>query len=404
MKNIKLRIVYLILGAALLLFALFMLAVNLIIPAHFVREAKKALISEAQHQNRTIPYTDEEPIYDEGEEEGNFFTPSIVFLELDDGYRPNTWNRDSYHLEKKLLEYCAGRDIALNQCYTFKTDRHHLIFMSVQEEQDDWEKPYAYIMYIDIGPITRYIVTLNWAFFGVLLAISSVMCLLGFRFGRDIEKEAERQQTFFQNASHELKTPLMAIQGYAEGIQAGVMDTASAAEVILAESDRMTELVDELLDISKIDMGRQRLALSEMDVRELLYDSIRAVEPAAAASGIAIVPDFPEEPVMVSCDDTRLRRAVTNILSNGVRYARSQLRLTCRADKRHVTIQIQDDGDGIAEADLPHIFDRFYMGKSGKSGIGLALTREIIHLHKGTIRAYNGDSGAVFEISIPVSR
>ena len=404
MKNIKLRIVYLILCSALLLFALFMLAVNLIIPAHFVREAKKALISEAQYQNRTIPYTDDEPIYDEGEGEGNFFTPSIVFLELDDGYRPNTWNRDTYRLEKKLLEYCAGRDIALNQCYIFKTDRHHLIFMSVQEEQDDWEKPYAYIMYIDIGPITRYIVTLNWAFFAVLLAISSVMCLLGFRFGRDIEKEAERQQTFFQNASHELKTPLMAIQGYAEGIQAGVMDTGSAAEVILAESDRMTELVDELLDISKIDMGRQPLTLSEMDVRELLYDSMRAVEPIAAGGGITITPDFPETPVMVSCDDTRLRRAVTNILSNGVRYARSQLRLTCRTDKRHVMIQIQDDGDGIAEADLPHIFDRFYMGKSGKSGIGLALTKEIIHLHKGTIRAYNGDGGAVFEISIPVSR
>ena len=404
MKNIKLRIVYLILCSALLLFALFMLAVNLIIPAHFVREAKKALISEAQYQNRTIPYTDDEPIYDEGEEEGNFFTPSIVFLELDDGYRPNTWNRDTYRLEKKLLEYCAGRDLSLNQCYTFKTDRHHLIFMSVQEEQDDWETPYAYIMYIDIGPITRYIVTLNWAFFGVLLAISSVMCLLGFRFGRDIEKEAERQQTFFQNASHELKTPLMAIQGYAEGIQAGVMDTGSAAEVILAESDRMTELVDELLDISKIDMGRQQLALSEIDIRELLYDGIRAVEPAAAASGITIVPDFPEEPVMVSCDDTRLRRAVTNILSNGVRYARSELRLTCRTEKRHVTIRIQDDGDGIAEEDLPHIFDRFYMGKSGKSGIGLALTKEIIYLHRGTIRAYNGDTGAVFEISIPVSR
>ena len=404
MKNIKLRIMYLILGSALLLFALFMLAVNLIIPAHFVSEAKKALISEAEYQNRAIPYTYDEPDYDENWEEGYFFTPSIVFLELEDGYRHNTWNRDTYRLEKKLLEYCAGRDIALNQCYTFKTDKHHLIFMSVQEEQDDWEKPYAYIMYIDIGPITRYILTLNWAFFAVLLAISSVMCLLGFRFGRDIEKEAERQQTFFQNASHELKTPLMAIQGYAEGIQAGVMDTGSAAEVILEESDRMTELVDELLDISKIDMGRQPLALSEMDVRELLYDSIRAVEPTAAAGGIAIVPDFPEEPVMVSCDDTRLRRAVTNILSNGVRYARSELRLTCRADKRHVTIRIQDDGNGIAEADLPHIFDRFYMGKNGKSGIGLALTKEIVHLHKGTIRAYNGETGAVFEISIPVSR
>ena len=404
MKNIKLRIVYLILGSALLLSALFVLAVNVIIPSHFVNEAKKALLNEAEYQNRAIPYTYDEPDYDENWEEGYFFTPSIVFLELEDGYRHNTWNRDTYRLEKKLLEYCAGRDIALNQCYTFKADKHHLIFMSVQEDYGDGEEPYSYIMYIDIGPITRYIVTLNWAFFGVLLAISSVMCLLGFRFGRDIEKEAERQQTFFQNASHELKTPLMAIQGYAEGIQAGVMDTASAAEVILAESDRMTELVDELLDISKIDMGRQPLTLSEMDVRELLYDSIRAVEPAAAAGGIAIVPDFPEEPVMVSCDDTRLRRAVTNILSNGVRYARSELRLTCRTEKRHATIRIQDNGDGIAEADLPHIFDRFYMGKSGKSGIGLALTKEIIHLHKGTIRAYNGDGGAVFEITLPMGR
>ena len=404
MKNIKLRIVYLILGAALLLFALFMLAVNLIIPAHFVREAEKALISEAQQENRTIPYTDEDERYDDDWEdaEGHFFTPSIVFLELENDNRPSS--RDAYRLEKALLAYCSGRELAPGQCNSFKTGEHHLIFMSVQEDYGNSEEPYAYLMYIDIGPITRYIVTLNWVFFAVLLAISSVMCLLGFRFGRDIEKEAERQQTFFQNASHELKTPLMAIQGYAEGIQAGVMDTGSAAEVILAESDRMTELVEELLDISKIDMGRQQLALSETDIRELLYDSLRAVEPAAAGSGIAIVPDLPETPVTVSCDDTRLRRAVTNILTNGVRYARSELRLTCRADKRHVTIWIQDDGDGIAAEDLPHIFDRFYMGESGKSGIGLALTKEIIHLHRGTIRAYNGETGAVFEISLPAGK
>ena len=406
MKNIKLRIVYLILGSALLLFALFVLAVNVIIPSHFVTEAKKALISEAEYQNRTIPYTDDEFFFDGewNDAEEHFLTPSIVFLELDNANQSSGWNRDAYRLEKKLLEYCAGRDITLDQCYTFKTDRHHLIFMSAQEDYGDGEEPYSYIMYIDIGPITRYIVTLNWVFFGVLLAISSVMCLLGFRFGRDIEKEAERQQTFFQNASHELKTPLMAIQGYAEGIQAGVMDAGGAADVILEESDRMTELVEELLDISKIDMGRQQLAFSEMDVRELLYDSIRAVEPTAAASGITIAPDFPEEPIMVKCDDTQMRRAVTNILTNGLRYARSELRLTCRADKHHVTIRIQDDGDGIAEADLPHIFDRFYMGKSGKSGIGLALTREIIHLHKGTILARNVDTGAVFEITLPTAR
>ena len=150
MKNIKLRIVYLILCSALLLFALFMLAVNLIIPAHFVREAKKALLNEAEYQNRAIPYTYDEPTYDEGEE-GNFFTPSIVFLEMENSYQPNTWNRDTYRLEKELLEYCAGRDLSLNQCYTFKTDRHHLIFMSVQEDYGDGEESYSYIMYIDIG-------------------------------------------------------------------------------------------------------------------------------------------------------------------------------------------------------------------------------------------------------------
>ena len=100
MKNIKLRIVYLILCSALLLFALFMLAVNLIIPAHFVREAKKALISDAQYQNRTIPYPDDE--WNDAEE--HFLTPSILFLELDNANQSSGWNRDAYRLEKKLLE------------------------------------------------------------------------------------------------------------------------------------------------------------------------------------------------------------------------------------------------------------------------------------------------------------
>ncbi len=142
MKNIKLRIVYLILCSALLLFALFMLVVNLIIPAHFVREAKKALISEAEYQNRTIPYTDDKAFFDDrwNDAEEHFLTPSIVFLELDNANQSSGWNRDAYRLEKKLLEYCKGRELSLNQCYTFKTDSHHLIFMSVQEEQDDWGK------------------------------------------------------------------------------------------------------------------------------------------------------------------------------------------------------------------------------------------------------------------------
>ena len=137
MKNIKLRIVYLILGAALLLFALFMLAVNVVIPAHFVSEAEKALRNEAQYENRTIPYTYEGEVYDDDWDDGaeeHFFTPSIVFLELENGYQPNTWSQDTYRLEKKLLAYCSERSIAPNRCHDFKADKHHLIFMPVQED------------------------------------------------------------------------------------------------------------------------------------------------------------------------------------------------------------------------------------------------------------------------------
>ena len=85
MKNIKLRIVYLILGSALLLFALFVLAVNVIIPSHFVPEAKKALRSEAEPKNRTVTYTYDEPDYDEDWDEGSFFQQRIVFFEIEDG-------------------------------------------------------------------------------------------------------------------------------------------------------------------------------------------------------------------------------------------------------------------------------------------------------------------------------
>ena len=100
---------------------------------------------------------------------------------------------------------------------------------------------------------------------------------------------------------------------------------------------------------------RELLARVKANIRRTTMLSAPAAEDNAmsAGGGITITPDFPETPVMVSCDDTRLRRAVANILSNGVRYARSELRLTCRADRRQVTIRIQDNGDGIAEADLP---------------------------------------------------
>jgi len=393
MKNIKLRIVYLILGAALLLFALFMLAVNLIIPAHFVSEAKKALISEAQYQNRTIPYTDDEPIYDEGEDEGNFFTPSIVFLELDDGYRPNTWNRDTYRLEIKLLEYCAGRDIALNQCYTFKTDKHHLIFMSVEEEQDDWEKPYAYIMYIDIGPITRYIVTLNWAFFGVLLAISSVMCLLGFRFGRDIEKETERQQTFFQNASHELKTPLAVIQNYGSLLQDPALPKEQRVEYAKAVTDasrRLADLIANILKLNKLENQQIFPQAETYDLGEQLRECLLGFEDAWEAKELAVEADIPDG-VAVRTDRELLTLVWNNLFSNAVKFtdAGGSIHVFLRHTGTQAEVCVTDTGCGMSPETGRHIFEKFYQGDSSHAtqgnGLGLALVRRVVDIVGGEI-------------------
>ena len=358
MKNIKLRIVYLILCSALLLFALFMLAVNLIIPAHFVREAKKALISEAQYQNRTIPYTDDESFFDDewNDAEEHFLTPSIVFLELDNANQSSGWNRDAYRLEKKLLEYCKGRDLSLNQCYTFKTDRHHLIFMSVQEEQDDWEKPYAYIMYIDIGPITRYIVTLNWAFFGVLLAISSVMCLLGFRFGRDIEKEAERQQTFFQNASHELKTPLAAIRLLTDSIlQTDQMDMETVRDFVTdigSEAERLSRITEDLLRLTRLDSDLLD-APETVEVAPVLEQVMRMMSLLAQKKGTELTYRM-EENCRVSATKGEVHQVIYNLTDNAVKYSgkNGKVRVELRHEDHDVVLTVADNGPGIPEEDL----------------------------------------------------
>ena len=413
MKNIKLRIVYLILCSALLLFALFMLAVNLIIPAHFVREAKKALISEAQYQNRTIPYTDDESFFDDewNDTEEHFLTPSIVFLELDNANQSSGWNRDAYRLEKKLLEYCKGRDLSLNQCYTFKTDRHHLIFMSVQEEQDDWEKPYAYIMYIDIGPITRYIVTLNWAFFAVLLAISSVMCLLGFRFGRDIEKEAERQQTFFQNASHELKTPIALIQGYAEGLTAGVADDPEDrkfyCDTIADEAGHMNRLVMQLLSLSKLELGAEQTFFEEIDLYEMCHDAVQKTAVLCESKGLSV--DCENTHVTVRTDSGLLDQVLMNYLSNAIRYTTEggKIVISASRDEKNARLTVFNEGEGLPEEELPKIWEKFYRTdrartrEAGGTGIGLSLVRAIADTLHGDCGAENVPGGIAFWFTLP---
>ena len=134
------------------------------------------------------------------------------------------------------------------------------------------------------------------------------MYLFGWKLGGYVEKAHESQKWFFQNVSHELKTPMMAVQGCAEGIHTGVLNAVEASGVILEEAEQMSDLIEELLALSRLEAGQANAEFHSMDVRELLYDCLRCTEQLAEQKNLRISLRFDEKPVSVSCDEVQLRR------------------------------------------------------------------------------------------------
>lgn len=213
----------------------------------------------------------------------------------------------------------------------------------------------------------------------------------------DTDKE---QKKFFQNISHELRTPLMSIKCYAEGLSCGLMDSKKSAEIILTETDRLSELVEDLLYISKADAHVLKIERKEGDLRETVSMAIEGIQPLAAKEKIKLIYDFDDDEVMYGYQENYIYRAVTNLLSNAIRYAASEVMITCRKETNQVIIGVQDDGDSISEEDFPHIFERFYKGKSGKNGIGLSIVKSIVELHEGKVEVLN-KNGVSFVLRFP---
>lgn len=218
-----------------------------------------------------------------------------------------------------------------------------------------------------------------------------------------LESSTNAQRTFLQNASHELRTPLMSIQGYAEGIIKGVFpDAAKAAGVICDESKRLNNLVEELLTLSHIESKTYKSEMAKLNLTHMIMEYIQRVNGLAFKENKKIIADMAEDNLLILADDKLLSRAVINVISNCIRYARSAVTVSlCRkADK--ALIKIQDDGNGINEEDLPHIFERFYKGKNGNFGLGLSIAKLGVEYINGTITAGNTPEGALFEISLPI--
>ena len=355
MKHIRRNITLSVLGTMLFVFAVLLATVNIFIPEYLTTEARRAILLEDERKEM-IPLSD--TANSEGEE--HFLTPSVRYLEVDGGLaEPEHLSKAEY----QLREYCKKENPAADEFHTLKTGGSRFVFRLTRVEANEYEDAYSYVLYVDIGAVMQYSAYLNAVFFAVLAILSVLVCLFGWKLGGYVEKAHESQKWFFQNVSHELKTPMMAVQGCAEG--------QANAEFHLT------------------------------DVRELLYDCLRSTEQLAEQKNLHISLRFDETPVTVNCDEIQLRRAFTNIITNALRYAKEEIQIECKADRGKAVVRVRDDGEGIAPELLPHIFDRFFSTRKGGAGIGLSLAKEIVSLHKGTIHAAN-DGGAVFEISLPL--
>ncbi len=213
-----------------------------------------------------------------------------------------------------------------------------------------------------------------------------------------LEAYDKEQKTFFQNVSHELRTPLQVIKCNAEGIEHGILDVVKASRVILTETDRLSEMVEDLLYLSRVDNITKSSRWAECDLRELLSNAAERQRGLAAQRGIQFEIDFDDEPANLLCDEKSINRAFSNLMSNAIRYARARITLACHVADQGIRVSVADDGPGISAEDLPHVFDRFYHGAGGLHGIGLSIVKAVVKQHQGSIEARNTETGTVFTI------
>ena len=218
----------------------------------------------------------------------------------------------------------------------------------------------------------------------------------------------KKQKEFFQNTSHELKTPLMSIQGYAEAIKDKVMDESMVDEgldIIIDESKKLRDTVNSIVYLSKM----ENLMSEEKSIRINLWEAVEEIiirlTLLAKEKNITFKNDIAHY-IVVRTSDDRLDRVFSNILSNALRYAKSQISIeSFEIETGHIIIKIQDDGRGFENNEELYIFDRFYKGKGGNTGLGLSIVKSIAESNGWGLKAYNADEGgAVVEIEIPPLR
>ncbi len=233
---------------------------------------------------------------------------------------------------------------------------------------------------------------------------------------QSLEDGRARERQLLLSVSHDLRTPLTSIRGFAEAIQDGAIeDSAQAADVIIAESRRLERLVGDLLDLTKLEARQMSIALRPTDAAEVVATTAEGFRPAAARSGLAIAVRLPDDEgraavTSVTADPDRLAQLLANLLENAMTFARTTVTVGLAGDPGSggCVVTVDDDGPGIAQGELQRVFERFYRADRGPnrrmgSGLGLAIVAELAAAMGGTVRAESpvtDDGGSRFVLTL----
>lgn len=233
--------------------------------------------------------------------------------------------------------------------------------------------------------------------------------------GRRAEEASRAKDEFLATASHELRTPLNAILGWARMLRSGQVDPSGYArglETIERNAKAQVQLIEDILDGSRIITGKLHLEIRPLDLTDLVRAALDAVRPAADAKGISLTLELDPEAARVVGDPERLQQVVWNLANNAVKFTPRggavELRLT--RSGTHIELAVSDSGQGISSQFLPHVFDRFRQAEGSSSrrhgglGLGLALVRHLVEAHGGTVHAESGGEGqgSRFSVLLPV--
>lgn len=231
-----------------------------------------------------------------------------------------------------------------------------------------------------------------------------------------LQEEEKLKQDFIANASHELKTPTMAIGSVVEALQAGAAEDPELRSRFLRSLenlvDRQASLLRDLLDVAQLDANSKLRWTDDLKLSEIVKEAVEQVRSQAERKKVNLIIDCGEAELELLGNGMQLQRAFINLLTNAVNYTPSQgqVSLTVKAEGNMAELKIADTGTGIDAKDLPHIFDRFYRADKARSrsgaggtGLGLAITKEIINRHKGSISVESSlGQGTTFLVHLPL--